>query len=134
MIPEWVDGRTIMFAMLAGLAGATAIGVVAFGNAVRSALCLVLNFFTLALLYFTLDAEMLGVTQVIVYTGAIMVLQAAPNLPQGWFGRAEQYDSATQKESSAWAAEAAVQGMRRVNLATPQSDLVKRNCRPMLIL
>jgi NADH-quinone oxidoreductase subunit J len=60
--------------MLAGLAGATAIGVVAFGNAVRSALCLVLNFFTLALLYFTLDAEMLGVTQVIVYTGAIMVL------------------------------------------------------------
>jgi NADH-quinone oxidoreductase subunit J len=34
----------------------------------------VLNFFTLALLYFTLDAEMLGVTQVIVYTGAIMVL------------------------------------------------------------
>lgn len=73
-MPEWVDGKTILFAMLAGLAGATAIGVVAFGNAVRSALCLVLNFFTLALLYFTLDAEMLGVTQVIVYTGAIMVL------------------------------------------------------------
>jgi NADH-quinone oxidoreductase subunit J len=73
-IPEWIDGRTILFAMLAGLAGATAIGVVAFGNAVRSALCLVLNFFTLALLYFTLDAEMLGVTQVVVYTGAIMVL------------------------------------------------------------
>ncbi len=49
-----------------------------------------------------------------------LVLQAAPHLPQGWFGRAEQYEAATQKESVVWAAEASVQGMRRVNLATPQ--------------
>ncbi|MDZ4404445.1 hypothetical protein [Prosthecobacter sp.] len=49
-----------------------------------------------------------------------LVLQAAPNLPQGWFGRAEQYAAATQKESAAWAAEAAVQGMRRVDLASAQ--------------
>ncbi len=73
-LPFKVDGHLILFAMLAGLAAMTAVGVVAFGNAVRSALCLVLNFFTLALLYFTLNAELLGVTQVIVYTGAIMVL------------------------------------------------------------
>lgn len=46
-----------------------------------------------------------------------LVLKAAPGLPQGWFGRAEQYESGTQKESAAWASEAAVQGMRRVNLA-----------------
>jgi hypothetical protein len=49
-----------------------------------------------------------------------LVLQAAPSLPQGWFGRAEQYESdKQQKESAAWASEAAVQGMRRVNLASP---------------
>jgi|APTNR8051073442_1049403.scaffolds.fasta_scaffold02962_7 hypothetical protein len=47
-----------------------------------------------------------------------LVLQAAPNLPQGWFGRAEQYAAASRKESAAWAAEAAVQGMRRVDLAS----------------
>lgn len=69
-----IDGKLILFAVLAGLAAVTAVGVVAFGNTVRSALCLVLNFFVLAWLYFTLQAEMIGVSQVIVYTGAIMVL------------------------------------------------------------
>jgi len=64
----------LIFGILAGIAAMTAVGVVAFGNAVRSALCLVLNFFTLAFLYFTLQAELLGITQIIVYTGAIMVL------------------------------------------------------------
>lgn len=68
------DGRLLLVLILAGLAVATAVGVVAFGNAVRSALCLVLNFFSLAFLYFTLNSELLGITQVIVYTGAIMVL------------------------------------------------------------
>lgn len=63
-----------MVLMLGGLAAATAIGVVAFNNPVRSAICLVLNFFTLAFLYFTLGAEMMGITQIVVYTGAIMVL------------------------------------------------------------
>ena len=59
---------------LAGLAAMAAVGVVVFQNAVRSALCLVINFFLLAFLYFTLNAEILGITQVVVYTGAIMVL------------------------------------------------------------
>ena len=63
-----------LFGILAGIAALAAIGVVAFGNAVRSALCLIANFFCLAFLYFTLNAELLGITQVIVYTGAIMVL------------------------------------------------------------
>src|SRR3954464_7089284 len=62
------------FAMIAGVAALAAVGVVAFGNAVRSALCLVVNFFVLAFLYFTLNAEMLGIIQIVVYTGAIMVL------------------------------------------------------------
>jgi NADH-quinone oxidoreductase subunit J len=62
------------FAIIAGAAALAAVGVVAFPNAVRSALCLVVNFFMLAFLYFTLNCEMLGITQVVVYTGAIMVL------------------------------------------------------------
>jgi NADH-quinone oxidoreductase subunit J len=41
---------------------------------VRSALLLVLNFFTLALIYFMLSAQFIGALQVIVYAGAIMVL------------------------------------------------------------
>lgn len=63
-----------IFILLAGIAALAAIGVVAFNNAVRSALCLVVNFFVLAFMYFTLNAEMLGITQIVVYTGAIMVL------------------------------------------------------------
>ena len=75
MIPP-VDSlaKLTLFGVLAGVAALSAIGVVAFGNAVRSALCLIANFFCLAFLYFTLNSELLGITQVVVYTGAIMVL------------------------------------------------------------
>ena len=64
----------IVFGMLAGMAALSTIGVVAFKNAVRSALCLVFTFFILGFLYFSLHMEMLGITQIVVYTGAIMVL------------------------------------------------------------
>jgi len=63
-----------VFLALGGVAALAAVGVVAFNNAVRSALCLVVNFFVLAFLYFTLNAQLLGITQIVVYTGAIMVL------------------------------------------------------------
>ncbi|RYG39775.1 NADH-quinone oxidoreductase subunit J [bacterium] len=63
-----------LVAGLAGMAALCAVGVVAFSNAIRSALCLVMNFFLLAVLYFTLGAETVGITQIVVYTGAIMVL------------------------------------------------------------
>ncbi len=69
-----ITPELLLFAAIAGAAAVCAIGVVAFKSAVRSALCLVVNFFLLSFLYFTLNAEMLGVTQVVVYTGAIMVL------------------------------------------------------------
>jgi len=62
------------FVVLGALAVVSALGVVLFRNALRSALSLVVNFFTLAFLYFTLRAELLGITQIVVYTGAIMVL------------------------------------------------------------
>ncbi len=69
-----ITPELLLFGGIAGLAALAAIGVVLFDNAVRSALCLVLNFFLLAVLYFTLGSEMLGITQIVVYTGAIMVL------------------------------------------------------------
>lgn len=69
-----ITPNLILFGGIAGAAALCAVGVVAFNNAVRSALCLVINFFLLAFLYFTLEAETLAVTQIVVYTGAIMVL------------------------------------------------------------
>lgn len=69
---EWA--RLGIVGSLAGLAILSALGVVVAKSPVRSALSLVLNFFTLAFLYFTLGAEMMGITQIVVYTGAIMVL------------------------------------------------------------
>jgi len=64
----------LFFFLCALIAISTAVGVVASRNPVRSALLLVLNFFSLAMLYFTLTAQFVGIIQVIVYAGAIMVL------------------------------------------------------------
>ena len=69
-----ITPELMLFGGFAGLAALGAIGVVASRSAIRSALALVINFFMLAFLYFTLNAEMLGITQIVVYTGAIMVL------------------------------------------------------------
>lgn len=52
----------------------TALGVVLHPNPVRSALFLVVNFACLAVLYVTLNAQLLAMLQVLVYAGAIMVL------------------------------------------------------------
>lgn len=65
----------IVFLVLAAIALLGAVGVVAFGEKpVWSALCLVLNFIILAFVYFTLGNQFLGITQIMVYAGAIMVL------------------------------------------------------------
>jgi NADH-quinone oxidoreductase subunit J len=64
----------VLFFILAIVAIVSAGGVVFSRNPVRSALLLVLNFFTLALIYFMLSAQFIGALQVIVYAGAIMVL------------------------------------------------------------
>jgi len=69
-----ITPQLMAFGAIAGLAALAAVGVVLFNNAIRSALCLVLNFFLLAVLYFTLNAQFLGIIQIVVYTGAIMVL------------------------------------------------------------
>lgn len=62
------------FAIMAIIALLAAIGVVAFKSPVRSALSLVGAFFALAMIYFSLGAQLLGISQIMVYAGAIMVL------------------------------------------------------------
>lgn len=70
-----MSGSQIVFLVLAVVALCGALGVVGFGsNPVWSAICLVINFFVLGLIYFTMGAQFLGIVQIMVYAGAIMVL------------------------------------------------------------
>jgi NADH-quinone oxidoreductase subunit J len=57
---------------LLGLSGG--IGLILNRNPVHAALSLIVNFFSIAGLYLTLQAEFLAVIQILVYAGAIMVL------------------------------------------------------------
>ncbi len=66
---EWV-----VFAVVAGCAVASAVGLVVRPNPLHGALYLVGNLFCVAVLYLMLRAEFLALAQVIVYAGAIMVL------------------------------------------------------------
>lgn len=64
----------IFFAVFSAAMLICAIGVVAFENPVHSAAALVGSFINVAALFVMLGAEFLGVLQIIIYTGAIMVL------------------------------------------------------------
>jgi NADH-quinone oxidoreductase subunit J len=64
----------ILFLVLAVLAVATAVAMLASQSAVYSALFLVLNLVTVAVLYLLLNAAFIAMVQVTVYAGAIMVL------------------------------------------------------------
>ena len=63
-----------IFFFLAVVAVAAALGMLIARNPVTSALWLVLNLFCIAGLYITLNAQFIGVIQILVYAGAIMVL------------------------------------------------------------
>ncbi|QWF79836.1 NADH-quinone oxidoreductase subunit J [Amycolatopsis sp. CA-230715] len=67
-------GEAISFWILAPIALAGALGMIFARNAVHSALWLVLTMLTLGILYMIQNAPFLGFTQIIVYTGAIMML------------------------------------------------------------
>lgn len=64
----------VAFVVIALVALVGALGMVTARNPVHSALFLIVNLFCVAVLYLTLSAEFLGIVQVIVYAGAIMVL------------------------------------------------------------
>ncbi|MCB0825472.1 MAG: NADH-quinone oxidoreductase subunit J [Armatimonadetes bacterium] len=69
-----MTSNQIAFIVMAIVALFGALGVVFFHSPIRAALALVLNFFTLGLIYFLLGAQMIGISQIMVYAGAIMVL------------------------------------------------------------
>jgi NADH-quinone oxidoreductase subunit J len=63
-----------LFFIVAAIAVVAAVGVVFNKNLVHSALCLLVNFGALAVFYFMLNAQFLGIVQIMVYAGAIVVL------------------------------------------------------------
>ncbi|WP_240157629.1 NADH-quinone oxidoreductase subunit J [Pseudonocardia broussonetiae] len=67
-------GEAIVFWILGPIALAGALGMVFARNAVHSALFLVLTMFCLAVFYLVQQAPFLGFVQIIVYTGAVMML------------------------------------------------------------
>ncbi|WP_276329014.1 NADH-quinone oxidoreductase subunit J [Crossiella equi] len=67
-------GEQIMFWVLGPLSLAGGLGMLFARNAVHSALWLVLTMLSLGVLYLVQQAPFLGVVQIIVYTGAIMML------------------------------------------------------------
>jgi len=69
-----VNAEAVAFWVLGTVAVIGALAVVAAPKAVYSALALATTMISLAILYVTLDAPFLGVVQVVVYTGAVMML------------------------------------------------------------
>jgi len=66
--------EAVAFWILGAIAIVGAIGVVAAPKAVYSAICLATTMISLAMIYVAQDALFLGVVQVVVYTGAVMML------------------------------------------------------------
>jgi NADH-quinone oxidoreductase subunit J len=67
-------GEAVTFWILAPLALGGAIGMILARNAIHSALFLVLTMFTLGVFYVLQSGPFIGMVQIIVYTGAIMIL------------------------------------------------------------
>ena len=66
--------EAVMFYILAPLAVISAIGMLTVKKAVHSAILLAWVMITLAIFYIAQDAAFLGIVQVVVYTGAVMML------------------------------------------------------------
>lgn len=66
--------EAVQFWILAPLAVLGALGTVFAAKAVHSAICLAATMITLAVFYIAQDALFLGVVQIVVYTGAVMML------------------------------------------------------------
>ncbi|GBG36659.1 NADH-quinone oxidoreductase subunit J [Mycobacterium montefiorense] len=74
VIASTSTGEAVAFWLLGALAVIGAIGVVTAVNAVYSAMFLAMTMIILAIFYMIQDALFLGVVQVVVYTGAVMML------------------------------------------------------------
>jgi NADH-quinone oxidoreductase subunit J len=69
-----VNGESVVFWVSGTFAVVGALGMVSSRKAVHSALWVAFAMINIAVLYFALEAPFLGVTQIIVYTGAVMML------------------------------------------------------------
>lgn len=69
-----MTAQAVVFYLFAFIAVFSAVMVVSRDNPVHSALWLILNLISIAVLYYTLNAPFLMVAQLIVYAGAIVVL------------------------------------------------------------
>ncbi len=69
-----MNGESVVFWVTAIFSVAGAIGMVVSRKAVHSALWVAFTMINIAILYFALEAAFLGVTQIVVYTGAVMML------------------------------------------------------------
>jgi len=67
-------GEAVLFWILGAVILGSAIGVIAAPKAVYAAIFLAITMINLAVLYIAQDAVFLGVVQVVVYTGAVMML------------------------------------------------------------
>lgn len=65
---------SILFYLFATVAVLSAFGVVASRNPVNSAMCMAVSFASTAAILFCMGAQFLGIVQIIVYAGAILVL------------------------------------------------------------
>ena len=76
MNPDLVTsgGEAFLFWVIAPLMVLAALGLLVVKRAVHASLCLVFNMVSLAVLYIASSAPFLGVVQVVVYTGAVMML------------------------------------------------------------
>ncbi|BBU20780.1 NADH-quinone oxidoreductase subunit J [Mycobacterium xenopi] len=73
-ITQTSTSEAVAFWILAPLALVGALGVVMAANAVYSAMFLAMTMIILAVFYLTQDAPFLGVVQIVVYTGAVLML------------------------------------------------------------
>jgi NADH-quinone oxidoreductase subunit J len=67
-------GEAVLFWVLAVVAVAGALGMVTARKAVHAAMCLAATMITLSVFYIAENALFLGVVQIVVYTGAVMML------------------------------------------------------------
>jgi NADH-quinone oxidoreductase subunit J len=69
-----MTGESILFWVLAPLAVVASLGMLFMKKAVHSAILLAWVMITLAIFYIALEAPFLGIVQIVVYTGAVMML------------------------------------------------------------
>ena len=66
--------QTLLFYLFGAVLLTAAVAAVTLRNMVHAALCLILSFFTAAMLWMLLEAEFLSILLVLVYIGAVLVL------------------------------------------------------------